>query len=166
MNKKILTVAAVLAVFAAFSVSAASKKSAAVGLQVGANATAFGAGENLALTFKVSALPCVFAATLDTDNSSVTGVGITADWWLKNPRLAGMFHYYYGPGFAASVNFANSQYANMFLGFRFVVGANIFVIDPLELYLQAAWEPGIYVGSKFSYELTYVPLNLGFRFWF
>ena len=162
MNKKFLTVAAVLAVFAAFSVSAASKKSAAIGLQGGWNPTDNGYGA--AITFKVASLPCVFAADANLTGGQLNAIGLTADWWLKNPKLGGMFHYYYGPGFAASFYPTAS---GAFVGFRLVAGVNIFVIDPLELYLQAAWEPGFYFASSTSgFVWNNFPVNFGFRFWF
>src|SRR5574344_499305 len=164
MNKKFLTVAAVLAVFAAFSVSAASKKSAAIGLQAGYNPASHGYGGSI--TFKLSSLPCVFAADLDLSGGNLNAIGLTADWWLKNPKLTGLFHYYYGPGFAAAFYPSAS---NAFVGLRLVVGANIFVIDPLEFYLQAAWQPGIYFGSNgigVNDWWKSFPVNFGFRFWF
>src|SRR5574344_1796192 len=99
MNKKFLTVAAVLAVFAAFSVSAASKKSAAIGLQGGYAPAGYENGSNVAITFKLASAPCVFAVNGAFSNNYF-GVGLTAGGWLKNPKLSGMFHYYYGPGLA------------------------------------------------------------------
>lgn len=165
MNKKFLTVAAVLAVFAAFSVSAASKKSAAIGIQGGADAASYAGTGNVDITFKLSSLPCVFAGGLYIGNSNLSGFGITADWWLKNPKLGGMFHYYYGPGVAFSSWFGSY----MFVGFRAVAGVNIFVIPELELYLQAAWQPGIYFTSNGLASNDWwrsFPVNFGFRFWF
>ena len=162
MNKKFLTVAAVLAVFAAFSVSAAGKKSAAIGLQGGADASNFGGSGNVDITFKLNSLPCVFAGGLYIANSNLAGFGITAD---KNPKFTGMIHYYYGPGLAFSSWFGSY----MFVGFRAVAGLNIFVIPELELYLQAAWQPGLYFTSDGLTSNDWwrsFPVNFGFRFWF
>lgn len=162
MNKKIVTVAAVLAVFAAFNVSAAGKKSAAVGLQGGWNPTSNGYGA--AITFKLSNIPCVFAADANFSNNQLNAIGLTADWWMNNPRLAGMLHFYYGPGCVAA--FYPTATAGM-IGFRAVAGINVFVIPELELYLQGAWEPYLYFSSSTTgFNWNNWPLNFGFRFWF
>ena len=36
----------------------------------------------------------------------------------------------------------------------------------LELYLQAAWQPGLYIASGIHPVLVSFPINAGFRFWF
>jgi len=161
MNKKILTVAAVLAVFAAFNVSAA-KKVTGIGLQGGWNPV--GNGYGAAVTFKLSSLPCVFAADANFANNQLNAIGLTADWWLQNPKLGGMVHYFYGPGFAAAFY---PPVTGFFFGGRLVAGINAFVLDPLEIYLQAAWEPGMYFDSNTSgFVWNNWPINFGFRFWF
>src|SRR5574344_767617 len=162
INNKFFPVAPLLPVFAAFSASAVSKKSAAIGLQGGYNPTSQGYGASI--TFKLSSAPCVFAADADFTGGQLNAIGLTADWWLKNPRLAGMFHFYYGPGFAVAFY---PKATGCAIGFRLVAGANIFVIPELELYLQAAWQPSFYFASDYSgFVWNNFPVNFGFRFWF
>ena len=50
---------------------------------------------------------------------------------------------------------------------RALVGTNVFLLDKfLELYLQAAWQPGLYIASGIHPVLVSFPINAGFRFWF
>lgn len=165
MNKKILAVAAVLAVFGIFGASA--KNSTSLGLQAGYNPAG---GWGPAITFKVASLPCVFAADVGfTSDAQLSSVGVTADWWIANPRLAGMLNYYYGPGVAVAFHTTSAAPA-LDVDFRAVAGLNIFPINFLELYAQVAWQPGIYIpfyeGSKISFSWWSLPINAGFRFWF
>ncbi len=160
MKKKVLGLIAALMLVCVGTAAA----DAAVGLQGGYNAGASGSA-GVDLTFKVSNLDAVFAANLGIGNSQIYSVGVTADWWAQNAKLAGMVHYYWGPG--VSVGLYDFNAIGFYAAFRAVLGVNVFVIDPLELYAQAAWQPGVYIhDGGVNFELAKFPINFGFRFWF
>lgn len=92
-----------------------------------------------ALTLKVDELPCVFA--IDAQIGSVTGFGVTADWWLANPKIEQTWGYYYGVGVGGDIYVADN-WLSLSVGPRAFAGTNIFLLDGfLELYLQAAYQP-------------------------
>ena len=166
MNKKFLGILAALVVLG----STGAFAGAAIGLQGGYN---INAGVGGALTFKLSNVDAVFAVDGGIWGNYAS-LGVTADWWIANPRLAGMIHYFYGPGLAGGIGLNtgnNGGLAYIYAGGRFVVGLNVFVIDPLELYLQVAGQLGVtfadtrHDGGIYFPEWS-VPLNFGFRFWF
>ena len=166
MNKKFLGIFAALVVLG----STGAFASAAIGLQGGA-AAGNAWGYNAAVTFKLSSFDAVFAVDLGlTNNWGLDTLAFQADWWVQNPRLAGMIHYYWGPGFAAGVYGLTGGNIGFYGAFRLVGGINVFVVDPLELYLQAAWQPGLYVGSNGlilnADTILRFPIQFGFRFWF
>ena len=156
MNKKII---ALLLVVALASTGAVFAKTG-VGVQGGYN---FGGGAGAALTFKLDSLPCVFALDLGLGNG--IAVGLTADWWIANPKIEGTWGWYYGVGLAGSVHLGDPL--GLAVGARALVGTNVFLIDNfLELYLQAAWQPTLSILPKPGVSLFSVPVNGGFRFWF
>lgn len=157
MNKKFLGILAALVVLGSTSVFA----SAAIGAQGGYSVASGSGNGNAAITFKLSNVPAVFAADFSIANNTLYGAGITADWWMANPKAGGMIHYFYGPGIAFSLFDFNNL--GFFVGGRFVAGLNIFVVKPLELYLQAAAQLGF---SSYAGFAWYFPINFGFRFWF
>ncbi len=162
MNKKFLGIFAALLVAGSASTLFAN---AAIGLQGGWNV---GHGPGGAITFKVDSLPCVFAVDGYWWNDNL-GLGITADWWIQNPRLVGLLHYYYGLGVGGGFDIHANQLTDVYIYGRLLAGLNIFVIDPLELYLQAAFTPGIQIGLREGYGTGFywgVPVNFGFRVWF
>lgn len=92
-----------------------------------------------ALTLKVDQLPCVFA--VDAQFGSTTGVGVTADWWLANPKIQSTWGYYYGVGVGGDV-YVNDNWMTLSVGPRAFAGTNVFLLDGfLEFYLQAAYQP-------------------------
>ena len=159
--KKLFSVLAVLFVLGTVNVFA-------LGIGPQGGYTVGGAG-NGALTFKVDSIPCVFAVTADIGN--VTSVGLTADWWVANPKIEGTWGYYYGLGLAGSAVVGNDSGA-MFAGGRALVGTNVFFINNfIELYLQIAWQPGVAIAGGggnggIHPVLNQFPINLGLRFWF
>lgn len=156
MNKKII---ALLLVVALASTGAVFAKTG-VGVQGGYN---FGGGAGAALTFKLDSLPCVFALDLGLGNG--IAVGLTADWWIANPKIEGTWGWYYGVGLAGSVHIGDPL--GLAVGARALVGTNVFLIDNfLELYLQAAWQPTLSILPNVGFSLFSVPVNGGFRFWF
>ena len=118
-----------------------------------------------AVTFKVDKLPCVFAVTADI--GSVTSIGVTADWWIANPKIEGTWGYFYGVGLAGSAVVTENDGA-MFVGGRVLLGTNVFVLNKfLEPYLQIAWQPGVsIVNDQMNGVFNSFPVNIGLRFWF
>ena len=117
-----------------------------------------------ALTFKLDNIPWVFAADgIFTQN--YVAIGGTADMWLANKPLAKPINYYYGWGLAGNFGLGNNFTFGVYA--RALGGLNVFLIDGfLELYLQAAWQPGIQISSG---GVRFIPVNFpvaaGFRFW-
>ena len=121
-------------------------------------------GGNGALTFKVDKVPCVFAVSATFTDP--IALGITADWWIANPVIEQTWHYYYGVGLAGNM-VVGSDAGSMFVGGRALVGTNVFLINNfIELYLQAAWEPGIVIHDGITPIFNYTPIDIGLRFWF
>jgi len=153
-----------LAVLAAFVIAGTTSVFAKTG--IGAQA-GFVAGENApggAVTFKVEKFPCVFA--VDAMLGSYTSIGVTADWWIANPKIEGTWGYYYGVGLAGSVSVGQNT-GNIQVGGRALVGTNVFLLDKfLELYAQAAWQPTLVIGDPIHPDPFRIPVNVGFRFWF
>lgn len=161
MKKKLL------AVLAAF-VIAGTANVFALGIGAQGGYTVGGNG-GAALSLKVDSLPCVLAIDLGFGTNYVS-VGGTADWWLANPTIDGAWKYYYGVGVGAGIGIGD--YSDLTIGPRALIGTNLFLLDGfLELYLQAAWQPSfhMWLGSNkgaADFWWGYVPLNVGFRFWF
>lgn len=156
MNKKII---ALLLVVALASTGAVFAKTG-LGIQGGYTVGGFGSA---ALTFKVDSLPCVFAADFYLGNSF--GLGLTADWWIANPKIEGTWGWYYGVGLAGTIHLGDIF--ALAVGPRALVGTNVFFIDNfLEFYVQAAWQPVLSIVPDFGFGWKSFPINAGFRFWF
>ena len=159
--KKLFSVLAVLFVLGTVNVFALG-----IGPQGGYTVSGAGTGTGSgALTFKIDSVPCVFAVTADL--GKVTAVGITADWWVANPVIEQTWHYYYGLGLAGSF-VVSSDVGGIFAGGRAVVGTNVFLLNNfVELYLQAAWQPGVsIVNDQMHGVFDSFPVNIGLRLWF
>lgn len=159
--KKLFSVLAVLFVLGTTNVFAKT----GVGAQFGANVAGFTNGQ-AGLTFKLETLPCVFALDLG-GGQTWFNFGLTADWWMANPKIEGTWGYYYGAGVAVGA-YIFDNYANVSFGPRALIGTNIFLLERfLEFYLQLAWQPTFTVGSNgLSPNWGYLPVDFGFRFWF
>mgnify|MGYP004449646591 FL=1 len=159
MKKKILAVLAAFVIAGTTSVFAKT----GIGAQAG-----YIAGENApggALTFKVAKLPCVFA--VDAMLGASTSIGVTADWWIANPKISGTWGYYYGVGLAGALNVSENS-GGFGIGARALIGTNVFLLNNfLEFYAQAAWQPTIWLGDGgVAPHIFCIPVNIGFRFWF
>ncbi|MBR5400268.1 MAG: hypothetical protein IK102_00540 [Treponema sp.] len=155
--KKLLSVLAVLFVLGTVNVFAIG-----VGPQGGWNPAL--KGGNGALSLKLDNVPCYFAVSA-TFQDPIT-IGLTADWWIKNPKIEGTWGYYYGVGGAGAVTLG-SDVATIFVGGRALIGTNVKLLDNfIEIYLQAAWEPGIAIHNGIVPVFNYFPIDLGLRFWF
>lgn len=151
MKKFVLVIAALLVLGTTSAFAKGKGKSFAIGAQAG-----YPLGG--AVTFKISSVPCVFAADFGGGY-----IGATADWWMANPTISGSWKYYYGAGVYGGIGGGVIAVAP-----RLLVGTDVYVLDNfLEFYLQAAWEPTIYVGGANGINTAWVniPVNAGFRFW-
>lgn len=164
MKKKIFAVVAILLTLGTASVFAKGKSgTTGLGAQVG-----YPLGG--ALTFKVSSVPCVFAVNISGSNSALN-VGLTADWWVANPKISGTWGYFYGVGLFGDV-FTGSNNFDFGFGPRALIGTNVFLINGfLEFYLQGGWQPEFWLHGadhKGGFAPNFVNFfgNLGFRFWF
>lgn len=114
------------------------------------------------LTLKLDDLPL-----LGIDVASGTNylrIGATADWWQLNKNLSGMLNWYWGLGAYGRVTLADP--VSFALGARLPIGLNMYILDPLELFIEAAPSVGIGIGNS-SVGLDWgVQGALGFRFWF
>ncbi len=163
--KKLFSVLAVLFVLGTVNVFA-------LGIGPQGGTTPGGAAGAGGLTLKIDGVPCVFGVTAEF-GTGFTSVGVTADWWIANPKIERTWGYYYGVGLAGSINVGDAG-GDMFAGGRILVGTNVFLLNNfIELYLQAAWEPGIIIysnsnanNSGFKFNPNRVPVNVGLRFWF
>ena len=157
MNKKIIALFLVVALASTGAVFAKTGLGLQGGYVVGGDAGA-------AVTFKIDSLPCVFAVDLGFPAGGLS-LGVTADWWIQNPKIEGTWGWYYGVGLAGSLSLGDVL--NFGAYGRALVGTNVFLLDKfLELYLQAAWQPGLYIASGIHPVLVSFPINAGFRFWF
>lgn len=160
--KKLLAVLSVLFVMGTTSLFATG-----IGAQFGGSPSSGGFGPGAAVTFKLNSVPCVFAADLGFGN--YFAVGLSADWWMANPKIEGTWGYYYGLGVGGSVYLSDGNFGYFAVGPRALIGTNVFVLKrSLEFYLQAAWQPLIQItsGSGVNFALANFPIALGFRFWF
>ena len=125
--KKLLAVLAVLAVMGSAKIFAFG-----IGAQGGYPLGA-------SVTFKADHLPCIFAA--DVSIGSVTGFGLTADWWIANPTIEGTWGYYYGVGLGGKM-YMGDGWSYLNIGPRAVLGTNVRLLNNfLELYVQAVYQP-------------------------
>ncbi len=114
-------------------------------------------------------LPFSFTLSADFDglHEGIYGAGLNAYWWMMNPKLFGMLHYYVGPGFAFSLfpkTGTNDEFG-IFLGTGLMAGLNIFLWEPVEFYTQVNTDFGVIrYGGKWLPSLR-VPIKMGLRFW-
>lgn len=161
MKKKLL------AVLAAFVIAGTANVFAlGIGAQGG-----YSAGTNHvggALTFSVAS-PWYFAVTLDGIGNGGLAVGLTADNWLKNPKIEGTWGWYYGWGAAGSVAIGSNTLA-LGVAPRLLIGTNVRLAKVFELFLQVAWQPTLNLAVSPDFDLDFnafcIPANFGFRFWF
>ena len=159
--KKLFAVLAILLAIGTTSAFAKGKgKSIAIGAQAG-----YPLGG--ALTFKVPSVPCIFALDFSA-NSDVFNLGVTADWWIANPKIDGTWGYYYGVGVYGGMYGVGSDASVIAVAPRALIGTNVFLLDNFfELYLQGGWQPTFaFYNSGMGTDFVNFFANLGFRFWF
>lgn len=161
MKKRILAVLAALIVAGTTGAFAAG-----IGVQGGYNPGNNGVGP--ALTFKLDSFDGVFAVDANFGGGQLQNVGFSVDYWMQNPRLTGIIHYYWGPGMALSFRTGDPAFN---AAFRVVGGINVFPVEFLEVYAQVAWQPGLTICFNHGLETgdnwwNSFPVNAGIRFWF
>ena len=112
-----------------------------------------------ALTVKLPQLPVVLGAGATVGTGTVA-IGVTVDWWLYRAPLFGIVSIYIGPGLYLKIG------APVDIGARVPVGFQIFVIDPLELFIELAPQFGIGLGDPVTFPTFGLMGAVGFRFWF
>lgn len=128
----------------------------------GGNSFANGA----AFTFKLPGIPPVFGLSFYIGNAF--SMGLTADWWLWKPTLAsGAIDVclYVGPGLYGQVLLGSTF--NLDLGLRIPVGLQLWVLQPLELFIEIAPAIGVGgIGGTISFPRVTLQSAVGLRFWF
>ena len=121
------------------------------------------------VTFKADNLPCIFAA--DVSIGSVTGFGLTADWWIANPSIQGTWGYFYGVGLGGKM-YMGDGWSYLNIGPRAVLGTNVRLLDNfLELYVQAVYMPTFNINlsgesGQAGFHWAGFGAAGGFRIWF
>jgi hypothetical protein len=119
-----------------------------------------GVGAGGLLSVKFDEYPAVFGVGARF-GQDYFNLAVTADWWLYETNLVEMLDLYVGPGLYAVVG------SNVFdLGIRVPVGIHMYVIDPLELFLEIAPALGVGLSGGFEFPRFDVQGAVGFRFWF
>lgn len=152
MKKKLilLTLLVVIAAAPAFSFG--------IGGAFGLNLNGFGSSGLLSVKF--DEFPAVFGLGAHISSGGFRAT-ITADWWLYQTNLVEMLDLYVGPGLFVDLG------SNVFdLGVRVPVGIHMFVIDPLELFLELAPALGFILAPSFDFPTWGIQGAVGFRFWF
>lgn len=153
MKKKILLVVLLAAL------AAAPAFSFGIGGAFGLNFMG-GVGTGGLLSVKFDEYPAVFGVGARFGHGWFN-IGITADWWLYETNLVEMLDLYVGPGLFADIGTGVFNF-----GVRVPVGIHMFVIDPLELFLEIAPAIGVGLSPSFYFPAWGVQGAVGFRFWF
>ena len=114
-----------------------------------------------ALSFKIDDWPLIGIAASGSNN--VFNIGATADWWFVNENLTGPLNFYMGVGGYGRLSLGSPT--DLDVGLRVPLGLNIFVLDPLEIFLEFAPAAGISV-NPFNFPSWGLQSAIGFRFWF
>ena len=124
---------------------------------------------SLGLSFRMDKVPLVASARVQMKQSCFAAFEVSADMWLANPPIGiSMLRFFYGVG--ANVCFSPRierssirQSRGLFVAPRFLLGANTFLTDFAEVYVQAAVEPGLVFDSDDGYIFRLaLPLSAGF----
>lgn len=94
-------------------------------------------------------------------------LGVFDDWWLYKTHLTGPLHLSLGLGGFVNMTSANET-LTFDLGMRIPIDLRLFVLDPLEIFLEYAPTIGV-AGLPDSVDFPnpqFGGLALGFRFWF
>jgi hypothetical protein len=119
-------------------------------------------GYGAMLTLHLPQFPVMFGIGANISDNYF-GLALNADWWIWQGTLVGILQYYVGLGLTAGIGLSNSAFFD--LGVRLPLALRLFVIPPLELFLELApaWIP-IYNGINIAH--FGLQSGLGFRIWF
>ncbi len=114
------------------------------------------------VTFHVPQSPLIFDV-YPYLGSGGFGLTLTGDLWLVRNPIAGPFHWYLGPGLWVDLGFGSVF--SLGIGARLAIGLQLWLINQLEIFLEAAPGLGLYVIPAVGFAWP-VPVTLGFRWWF
>jgi hypothetical protein len=93
-------------------------------------------------------------------------LGMTADFWLFNPRIASSLHFFLGGGLYANMLIGSNNF-DFKGGVRFPLGLNIKLAkDVFEIYVQGAPSIGLRFYPSLGGDRFFLPFALGGRVWF
>ena len=162
MKKRIVVL--LLLVFllgSAAGVSAQSYNGVALGVGYTGNAFQSRWGGGM-VTFHVPSSPLVFDL-YPYVGSNGFGMTLTGDLWLLRQPIAGPFAWYLGPGLW--IDFGLGSQFSLGFGARLAIGLQLWVIQRLEIFLEAAPGLGLFVLPNVGFAWP-VPISLGVRWWF
>ncbi|HUX51151.1 MAG TPA: hypothetical protein VMW73_10160 [Spirochaetia bacterium] len=131
-----------------------------IGASFGIDALGGLPGQNVLLSIQFPKLPILWGIGAHANGNSYN-MGVTADWWLLNQSLGGPVNVYIGPGLYLALP------TPFEFGARLPIGLNIFPVNFLELFIEAA--PALVLVSSYSgIQIPNFRLQgaLGLRFWF
>ena len=152
MKKKTLILAAALLLLISGSVFGT-----AIGVQGGLDFLGTPYASNLSVSLKLDSLPVMFGAGWNFQNE--VAVGLSADWWLYNEKLIEVVDIYLGPGVFAG--FSIGSKTSVWAGPRLAAGFQIFLVDPLEIFLEVDPYLTLLPNIRLGFQGT-----AGLRFWF
>ncbi len=160
MTKKIVVVALMLCL------ACGSIFAFGIGVQGGTD-VANNAVTGVAVTFKLTSFPLLFAVEIPSFDPFA--IGISGDYWILNPSITGgrswSLNWYVGAGIFGDVFIGIGKDVSFGVGARIPVGLNIFFLRGiLEAYLQVA--PGLELEIDNGVGFDFVcPINYGLRVW-
>jgi len=89
-------------------------------------------------------------------------LGVFDDWWLRQANLTGMIDYFAGLGLYGNLAVTDNE-TGLSLGGRIPIGARIFPIEILEIYIEVAPYAGLSTGTDFIE--TGFQGDFGLRIW-
>ncbi|MBN2737592.1 MAG: hypothetical protein JXR70_11475 [Spirochaetales bacterium] len=155
MKKILLLVLILLVAGTSFSFA----KGLGIGIAAGLNQIG-GLPNSMLLSLKLPEIPFLLGLGLNL-TPGVFGLGVTADWWMYQTHLVGILNLYLGLGL-----FLDVQNEQISFGGRLPVGLQVWVIDPLELFLEVA--PTLTLVGTAGIQIPNVGFQgaFGIRFWF
>jgi hypothetical protein len=114
------------------------------------------------VSFHVPSTPLMFELYPYLSNNGF-GITLSGDLWLLHNHIAGIFNWYLGPGLW--IDFGLGSQFGLGIGGRGVIGIQAWIIDRLEIFLEAAPGIGLYILPTVSFAYP-IPISIGFRWWF
>ncbi len=162
MKKKlILLILVLLLVFSSGTVFAQKYNGVALGLGYTANPYGYRWGGGM-ITFHVPQSALVFDLYPYVGWGGF-GMTLSGDLWLIRDTISGPFAWYLGPGIW--IDFGLGYAFGLGIGGRLAVGLQLWPLDRLEIFLEAAPGLGIQILPSIGFAWP-VPISLGFRWWF